>query len=329
MYIGKESFNPAPDRESAKSLFARGVQRVEVETHSYCNRKCDYCPNAVGDRLVENKRMTDEVWFHLLSDLKEVGFKGNLVFTSYNEPLADKIILDRVKEAREYVPEAKLMIYTNGDYLTASYLQALADAGLNYLHVSIHTRPGDKYGEIPALNHIAKVVRRMGTAVKFTQIKSGEFIVAKVPHPSIDIEIRAINYWQHGTDRGGLIEGFKPVPDRTLPCYFPFAHFHMGFEGTVVPCCHVRSDSEEHKNYRYGKLTPENSVFELYAGQIATGWRRHLISSEPKMEPCNTCRVGFISQDPKVLAQVNQAWLTHVKQPEQLQQISQNGASTS
>lgn len=101
MYIGSEAFTPATDRESAKALFARSVERIEVETHSYCNRRCDYCPNTVGDRLGANQRMAGDIWFLLLSNLREIDYAANFIFTSYNEPLADKIILQRIREARE------------------------------------------------------------------------------------------------------------------------------------------------------------------------------------------------------------------------------------
>ena len=313
MYIGKEAFSPARDRQSAKELFARSVQRIEVETHSYCNRRCDYCPNAAGDRLGENRRMDDEIWFLLLDNLREIGYASNFIFASYNEPLADRIILQRIREAREYLPQARLMIYTNGDYLNPAYLAELTEAGLDYLHISIHTSPGERYGEVPALNHIAQLVKRMDTAVHFQQLKAGEFIVAKMPHEKMEIEIRAINYWQHGTDRGGLIDGIAVRPDRTMPCHFPFAHFHMGYTGTVVPCCHIRSDSESHRSYRYGNLHDHGSIFEIYAGQVATDWRRHLVSFNPKMDPCRTCSVGFLSQDPKVFEQVRRAWEMHVR----------------
>ncbi len=142
MYIGPEAFTPALDRESAKALFARSVERIEVETHSYCNRRCDYCPNAVGDRLGENKRLPDDLWFLLLENLREIDYASNFIFTSYNEPLSDRIILQRIREAREHIPRARTMIYTNGDYLKPAYLAELAQAGLDYVHISIHTRPG-------------------------------------------------------------------------------------------------------------------------------------------------------------------------------------------
>lgn len=312
MYIGQDAFLPARTRDEAKILFAKSVARVEVETHSYCNRRCDYCPNVVGDRLGDNKRMPEHLWQMLLDNLSEIDYAHNLVFTSYNEPLADRIILERVAQARQMLPRARLLIYSNGDYLDADYLQALAEAGLNYLHVSIHTRPGAVYAEVPALNNIYKLGRRIKRPMQFTALKPGQFIVAKVPHPRIEIEVRAINYWTHGTDRGGLIEGGRQATGRTLPCFFPFSHFHVGFEGTVVPCCHIRSDSPVHEAYRYGNLAEFGSIFAAYASRAATQWRRALISPETKKSPCDTCTVAFLSDKPEVLAQTEQIWRQRV-----------------
>jgi MoaA/NifB/PqqE/SkfB family radical SAM enzyme len=306
MFLGRESFFPQPDRQSAKELFKKNVRRIEIETHSYCNRRCGYCPNVVGDRLGENKRMSEDVWFLVLRNLQEIDYDGNFVLNSYNEPLADRIILDRIREVRSMVPKARTLIYTNGDYLTPAYVQNLADAGLQYMHVSIHMGPDDKYSDVYALDRISEVTTRMGIPAKFQNLKSGEYILTRAPHKSIEIEVRAINYWKHGTDRGGLLEGFDAKQARTAPCYFPFSHFHIGFEGTVVPCCHIRSDNEQHRPYRYGNVLDYGSIYQIYASRVATEWRRHLISFEEKGGPCRTCPVPF-PQDPNILAQVRSA----------------------
>lgn len=313
MYIGQDAFSLLATSDEAKKLFEKSVTRVELETHSYCNRRCDYCPNVIGDRLGDNKRMPEHLWQMVIDNLAEIGYTHNLVFTSYNEPLADRIIIDRVKQARERLPKANLMIYSNGDYLDSDYLNLLSDAGLDYLHISIHTRPGAKYAEVPALNNIFKLGRRIRLPLNFKALEPGEFITAVIPHPKIKIDVRAINYLQHGTDRGGLVTAGRKIQERTLPCYFPFAHFHVGFEGTVVPCCHIRSDNEAHAAYRYGSLETFGSIFAAYASRAATEWRRELISPEPKKSPCDTCTVGFLSEKPEILSQVKHTWLTKVK----------------
>lgn len=68
-----------------------------------------------------------------------------------------------------------------------------------------------------------------------------------------------------------------------------------------------------HLVQRGHNLRDHGSIFEIYASQLATDWRRHLISFEPKMDPCRTCSVGFLSQDPKVLERVSRAWEMHVR----------------
>ncbi len=308
MFVGETAFRPARNREEAKDVFQRSVRRIEVETHSYCNRRCDYCPNSVGDRLGENRRISEDIWALLLENLQEIDYDGNFIFASYNEPLADRLILRRIREAHARIPRAHLMIYTNGDYLDAAYLAELTATGLQYLHISIHCPPGQPFAEVSALNHIMQMAEKAGVAVRFRGIKVNEFIIADASTQEMTIEIRAINYRLHGTDRGGLVDGIAVPAARTLPCHFPFAHFHMGYAGTVVPCCHIRSDSQAHKAYQYGNLSEFGSIFEIYAGEKAAAWRRHLVSLEPKRPPCSTCSVAFLSKDPKVLEQAKQAW---------------------
>lgn len=91
----------------------------------------------VGDRLGENVRMEEPVWRMVLDDLSEIGYRLNFVMNSYKEPPADRAILDRIREARTAMPYARLMIYTNGDYLDPDYIEALAEAGVE-LHAYLH-----------------------------------------------------------------------------------------------------------------------------------------------------------------------------------------------
>ncbi len=312
MYIGKEAFSAAATRDEAKQLFAHCVERIEVETHSFCNRRCDYCPNSVGDRLTENRRIPEDIWRLLLDNLREIDFAGQFILTSYNEPLADPMILQRIREVRDHLPKVRMGIFTNGDYLRPGSFDELAAAGLDYLHVSIHTSPGEAFTDTGAVNRIAKLGQRLD-AVVLVHHQLQDLVVAEIEHEKLDIDIRAANYWKHGSNRAGLITAFPPQPVRTLPCHYPFLHFHMGFEGTVVPCCNVRSDAEAHKPYRYGNLRDFGSIFEAYAGRIGAAWRRSLVSSEPKDDPCRTCNVEFLSQDPKELKKVRAAWQKHVR----------------
>lgn len=313
MYVGKEVFQEQLDREKAKELFYKSVGRVEIETHSFCNRRCNYCPNVSGDRLSENKRISPQHWQKILANLAEIDYKRNLVFQSYNEPLADRNIIECISQARAACPKSRIMIYTNGDYLDEEYLEELSYAGLNYMHVSIHTRYNGKYSEVDSLNLISKLIKRTNCDISFKSFMPNQHIIANIPHDHIEIDVRAINFFDQGNNRGGLVDAVPTPPVRTAPCHFPFAHFYVGFSGNVIPCCHVRSDVDAHAHYLWGNLSEYDSIFQAWASEQGAQWRRHLISLEPKKSPCDTCSASFLSNDPKVLNQVKLAWERHVK----------------
>src|SRR5258706_4615148 len=148
MYIGPEMYAEITDRAAAREIFAKTVNRIEMETHSYCNRRCSYCPNVVGDRIGANQHMPNDIWKTIICNLDEIGYDKNLFLNYYNEPLADRVILDYIREARARLPKARIMIYSNGDYLEPAFIDELADAGLNYLHFSIHLKRGAKYTDL-------------------------------------------------------------------------------------------------------------------------------------------------------------------------------------
>jgi hypothetical protein len=299
IYVGKDAFYPQTDRAAAKALFARSVARVEIETHSYCNRRCEYCPNVVGDRLGENARMPEEMYLRMMRDLAEIDYARHIVLQAYNEPLADRTIVQRIAQARAACGKAIIGIHTNADYLDAQYLNDLVEAGLTYMHISIHVKPGDAYSEAYALERMFEVCARIGLPAKLDSIRRNEWVMARIPHRRIKIQMHAVNFlFKHGNTRGGLIDAIKVGAARTAPCHFVFSHFHVGYNGQIMPCCHLRSDRPEHAPYRIGHLGDFASIFQAYASPAATAWRRQLVGIRPKSKPCDTCTARFVGNSP-------------------------------
>lgn len=292
MYLGEEVFRVIEDPVLAKAVFKKSVNRVEIETHSYCNRRCSYCPNVVGDRLGENRRMDAGLFDLIVENLAAIDYADNFVMNGYNEPLSDRAILERIAQIHAGVPRARTMLYTNGDYLNPDYVEELAEAGLKYMHISIHLKMGDEFSDVYVLNRLSEISHRIGIAAQFTALKPNEFVFAKFPHDRIEIETRAINFWIHGNNRGNLIKEMAAPKVRTDPCYFPFAHFYVGFSGNIVPCCHIRSDRPEHERYLIGNLKNYDTIYQAFTSEAAVGWRRELVHNMPKKSPCDTCSVA-------------------------------------
>ncbi|MCX8508525.1 MAG: radical SAM protein, partial [Rhodobacteraceae bacterium] len=265
MYIGRELYDVIADPATQRTIFRKSINRVEVETHSYCNRRCDYCPNVTGDRLGPNLLMADAVWQAILRDLAEVGYAGVFVLNSYNEPLYDRaLILARLAELRAVLPGARTMIYTNGDYLVPGYAEDLAAAGLDYLHVSIHLKRGDVFSDAYVRARIEEISARAAIPVRYVTARPGELLVARFQTGALEMESRAINFDVHGNDRGGLLPQLSPQAVRTAPCTFVFQHLHVGYNGNVMPCCHLRSDRPEHAAHVIGNIAGAGSIFSIF-----------------------------------------------------------------
>lgn len=109
--------------------------RVEVETSSRCNRACFYCPVAVAPRA--DHRMEEPLYETILDQLAAMHFRGRFSPHFYGEPLLDPRLPAWLARARARLPRASLVVYTNGDALTPRNAQALIDAGVDLVLLTL------------------------------------------------------------------------------------------------------------------------------------------------------------------------------------------------
>jgi len=112
------------------------VTVVAIETIGECNRECAYCPVSLVDK--RRGRMATEVFESIVLQLKELNYQDEIFFHFYNEPLLDKRMIDHLKFTRQHLPENFLKLVTNGDPLTLKKANAILDAGVNVLGISMH-----------------------------------------------------------------------------------------------------------------------------------------------------------------------------------------------
>lgn len=92
------------------------IRKIDIEIHSFCNRKCEWCPNNIYDRS-SMEIMPDEIYSKIIDELSQNNYNQCISFTRFNEAFADKELLKRrIREAREKIPDAYLICNTNGDY---------------------------------------------------------------------------------------------------------------------------------------------------------------------------------------------------------------------
>lgn len=305
LFVSTQHFDRTISPEDARRLFKVSVTQVEIETFTYCNRACWFCPNSRIDRRSANTFMDEALYLRILSDLASIGYDGVVTYSRYNEPLADRVILTRLRQARAALPKACLSTHTNGDYLTRAYLDELREAGLNRLRVQVYLGNDDRFSDTRMLTRMSRRLNDLGLPYEFVLAAAGVRYMAAVRYEGMEVTFDARNFDAMGVDRGQLVTLAQPYT-REAPCLVVFQHLYIDHDGSIVPCCNIRSDEPSHRDYVVGTLRDGRSLFEAYANGPLADWRRGLLTYGPKRKPCDTCRYEIPPGTPELRAQLDQ-----------------------
>ncbi|GAB2757965.1 GTP 3',8-cyclase MoaA [Nocardioides salsibiostraticola] len=143
--------------------YGRIATDLRVSLTDKCNLRCSYCMPAEGlDWLPNQSVLTDEEVVRLVTigvehlGIREVRFTGG-------EPLVRRGIVDIIRRVKVVDPSVELSITTNALGL-AHNAQALADAGLDRINVSLDTVRSDTFHEITRRDRLEDVVAGLAAA---------------------------------------------------------------------------------------------------------------------------------------------------------------------
>ncbi len=191
---------------------------VAIETSTWCNRRCSYCPNSVYDRgLKQNERLlSSELHEKIIHDLKSMNFKGKLSYQFYGEPLLDKRLPDFIRTAKRILgPEAYVTFSTNGDLLTQELLKDFSDMKVTKITVSIHD-PEIK----PQLKRLLQEVEEKNW-------------------PTPPLHIKHLKNHKMMFNRGGLLKVDKDLDFMAgvVEGCDKATHMQLNAEGQMILCC--------------------------------------------------------------------------------------------
>jgi len=112
-------------------------KKIYIETISYCNNTCSFCPASAkaGYKKAINF-MPIDLYRKILHELKSLDFKGVFAFHCNNEPLLDKRIFDFIAIGKRLFSKNYFYMYTNGLLINADKALALFNVGLDYLVIN-------------------------------------------------------------------------------------------------------------------------------------------------------------------------------------------------
>ena len=253
---------------------------------------CFFCPNTSIDRHTQNIELEEEMYLKVLKELAEINYSYEMSFHRYNEPLANKeLILKRIGQAREYLPNSCLVVFTNGDYLTKYYLDNLCLAGLNKMIISCYLDNNEDYDvENIVKPKMNKLLEKL--SLDYEEITNNNCMYeVSIKYDNMHVVYRTQNFKEGvGSDRGGLLNNNNTYV-RSTQCLLPFTDFNVDFNGNVMPCCNLRSDAKEHKNYILGNIK-DNTIFEIFTNKKSSNLRSSLGINGDKMGACQNCDMG-------------------------------------
>lgn len=283
--------------ERALRLFRSYVELIELETTSYCNRVCSFCPNRQIDRRSEHHAMPEAVWSTILEGLRRVEYDGTIVWSRYSEPLSEPRILERINQVKAAAQRSRVCINTNGDYLDRTLLGDLVTAGVARLWVDLYLSDDAPYEASSARALLHRFLERIGA--RATEISTEPELVARVELEGVEITTHCRNAGSmlamDLSDRGGLVASARRT-NRVSPCYAPYKHLVIDWDGSVLPCCQLRSDSEAHAPSVVGRIGFDGVDLATAYVRLAQ-WRAGLRSFGPKASPCASCNVGEYNAD--------------------------------
>lgn len=271
------------------------MSNSNFETTSSCQARCGFCTYPdVPDRW--GNIMPMPLFRKIINETAPIQTIRDYVLHGLGEPLLDPHLIERVKHVRFVKPDATVEIYTNGVSLTPAKFDALRDAGLTSLVVSLNAVRPEQHDAI------------MGLKGKFDQVCANlDYAIANAGGVSLQVH-SVINgdkftmedkdtfhrRWGH-RDEGGYgicvwegnwtgdtrtVRGFKP----NECCDRAISQIYVMWDGRVSTCCFDATGK-----MIFGNLKTE-SLRDIYRSEKYVKFREdHFNDQADKHEICRNC----------------------------------------
>ena len=237
---------------------------VAIETVNRCNGTCAFCP---ANKYAEKRpyaMMSDELFHKILSEIAEwPDWHG--VFSLYvnNEPFIDPRMPELLKESRKALPNALMLLFTNGSLLTDKKMDVIAD-NVDVCYINNYS---EEYKLNPRVQSACEYVKR--NEERFRNVK----IVIQKRYSKEVLTSRA----------GNSPNKPKATTAVAAPCLIPYTDLTIYPGGQVGLCC---SDVLETQNF--GNCS-EDTLLNIYNGAKMRAVRKAMKDGRDKLPICKGC----------------------------------------
>ena len=257
--------------------FSRRIHYLRLSVTDQCNLRCTYCMPAHGVTLLPHESILSfEEIYSLTKRAVELGI--NKVRITGGEPLVRRVIIDLVTRLATIPGIEDYAMTTNGTLLP-QYAQALKDAGIHRLNISLDTMDPDHFKQLTRTGNLNDVLSGIDAAREagFRQLKLNCVITESPDEPharavaaygeSLGIPVRFIIQMNTHTGHFGRVIGgdgghcthcnrLRVSSDGLVfPCLFSNQSFsirELGIDGAIRAAVDGKPESGRHsKNAFY------------------------------------------------------------------------------
>jgi MoaA/NifB/PqqE/SkfB family radical SAM enzyme len=297
---------------------------VQIETTSWCNASCNFCPYPETSQTEPQGVMDDDLFHSIVDQISHYPVQMIQPFLN-NDPLMDKRIVPRLETIIRKNPRSLIRLTTNGALMRPEIARALAAMPLETIHISSNgltaetykrTMGIDAYSVLRNVNYLWDELRRRGSKTKL--VVTAILLAAnreEVRHMHDYWRSRGVTFYLNPlNDRAGTLGAqrfvellpFGAEASRTQLVQYnisncPALHGFMGilWNGDLITCCMDWTRARVMGNAR------EASLYTLWHNPRYRAMRQLSEEGRLQEEPlCRDCGDNRFSIDSGVLRDV-------------------------
>jgi GTP 3',8-cyclase len=141
----------------------RNIDYLRISVTDKCNLRCTYCMPKEGLQFIpEHKLLSNEEIVRVVKSAAELGITK--VRITGGEPLVREGIVEIVRDIKAILGIKEVCITTNG-ILLGKYAEALVEAGLGRVNISLDTLRADAYSSITRGGDLNKVLEAIEVSI--------------------------------------------------------------------------------------------------------------------------------------------------------------------
>tara|TARA_B100000959_G_scaffold282635_1_gene349510 strand:+ start:172 stop:1164 length:993 start_codon:yes stop_codon:yes gene_type:complete len=294
----------------AQSLPLESPYVIYIETSSFCNLECKFCPQHISPEHIVKDNMSVETFTKLINEIKNFKTKPKVMrFCGLGDPLFNKKFVNILKIAYESEAVEKLELISNGLLLNEKIIPSLAQY-LDRIIISIEGLSSGDYQKF-ALRKVnyekflsnlkflseqkkkAKLHIKIHNSAVQTKDKQIKFfdIFSNIAD-EIYIE-NLVNLWPEITSNLGLESGHRfdgGDLNKVKVCPQIFKSMQINSDGRVIPCC------IDWKGLNIIGDVKKKTLKEIWNGEKLKNLRnKHLEGKRHDFSPCKGCTMNEYS----------------------------------